>query len=148
MYVQLTTWLAIAALYLGFSMVMGILVRRSRTRSGSDWGYALMLLHGFGLYLPASILVIGSTGSPLVLRIFVTLSGFLLLGLAVEQPDWLPTALFQTGFLYRYFAGSMLLACLWGFASALTTHAVSALIIGMCAIVAGAASLTAPGRAA
>jgi hypothetical protein len=148
MYIRLTTWLATAALYLGFSIVMGILIRKGWARSRSDWDVALMLLHGFGLFLPTSILVMGSTGSPLALRLLVTLSGVLLLGLAAKQPDWLPSALCQIHFLYRYFAAAMLLACLWGFSLALTAHAISALIIGICAIVAGTASLSAPRRAA
>jgi hypothetical protein len=146
-YIRLSTWLAMATLYLGFSMVMGYLIRRARTHPGSFWAVALVGLHAGALYVPGSILVLGTTNSPLALRLSVMLTGFILLALAAEQPAWLPPSLLRTSFLYRYFAVSMLFACVWGLSIAVTSGAFPALIIAMCAAAAGTASLTAPGRA-
>lgn len=146
-YVRLSTWLAMATLYLGFSMVLGYLIRRARTRPGSFWPIVMAVLHAGALYVPGSILVLGTTNSPLGLRLSVMLTGFILLALAAEQPAWLPASLLRTSFLYRYFAVSMLFACAWGLSIAVTSGTFPALVIAMCAAAAGTASLVAPGRA-
>lgn len=148
MYVQLSTWLGIAALYLGFCMVMGFLVRSVRTRSDAIWPIALAVLHALGLFLPGTALVLGATNSSISLRLSVMLCGFALLVLAMEQPTWLPPTLFKASFLYRYFAAAMLFACAWGLSIALTSQALPALVIAVCAAGAGTASLTAPTRTA
>jgi hypothetical protein len=132
--------LGAASLYLGFSGVLGVLIRRAgKRRSVSSCllsaGYACLL------FIPATVFVIERSGWPLAFRLGLLLLAAALITLGILQPVWTPRNVWRPAFGRRYFAAAMALAALWGISLGISAGAPFATAVGMSALVAGAAAL-------
>jgi hypothetical protein len=138
---QLTLWLGIAAIYLGFAGTFGLLLRRWQRGSqpGDRW---LTLLHGILILLPATILVLGFKPWPLLFSLTIILAGGLITYLGTTQPSWTPVRWWQPSFGQRYFAASMAIAALWALAVAWRRISLAPAILAAAALAAALASLT------
>jgi hypothetical protein len=132
--------LGAASLYLGFSAVLGVLLRKAgRQRSKPS------LLLGVGyiclLFLPATVFVLARSGWPPALRLALLLIAASVLALGLLQPVWTPRQLWRPAFGRRYFAAAMALSAMWGFSLGLSAGAVFPMLVGASALAAGAAAL-------
>lgn len=133
--------LGAATLYLGFSGVLGILVRyASLHRSRLAWllgiGYLCLL------FLPATAFVVQRSGWPWVTRLCVLAFAVVVIALSVIQPGWAPRELWHPVFGRRYFAAAMALSAIWGLSLGLSTGALFPGLVGVSALAAAAAALT------
>jgi hypothetical protein len=136
------SWLGIASLYLGFAAVLGLLLRGGHHgRRRLQYG-ALALAHFLFLYLPATALVLGFPGGPLLARLALILSGVCVAWLSFAQPGWLPQQLLCPAFGLRYFGGAMALATLWALGVAISAPAISPSLVATTACLASLASLS------
>jgi hypothetical protein len=137
--------LGAASLYLGFSGVLGVLLRRAgfrRSPPSTLLGLGYLLL----LFLPATVFVIARSGWPIGLRLALLMLAALAIALGLIQPVWTPRKVWRPAFGRRYFATAMALSAMWGFSLGLYTHALFPILIGASALVAGAAALSAQPR--
>lgn len=139
-FLQLTLWLGIAAIYLGFAGTFGLLLRKMERhdRPLHRW---LVLLHGGLILLPSTILVLGFDAWPLSLSLTVVLAGAGIVYLGARQPGWTPVQLWHPSFGQRYFAASMALAALWSLALAWQRPALAPAILAAAALAASLALL-------
>ena len=133
--------LGAASLYLGFSGVLGVLLRyANQHRTVGSWllgvGYAGLL------FLPATAFVIQRSGWPVAIRLGVFLLSMAVAMLAVLQPVWTPRTLWRPKFGRRYFAAAMALSAVWGLSLGISTGAIFPVLVGISAVAAAAASLT------
>jgi hypothetical protein len=136
------SWLGIASLYVGFAAVLGLLLRGDHHgRRRLQYG-ALALAHFLLLYLPATALVLGFPGSPLLARLALILSSVCVAWLSFARPRWLPQQLFCPAFGLRYFGGAMALATLWALGVAISAPAISPSLVATAACLASVASLS------
>ncbi|MFP3854219.1 MAG: hypothetical protein ACLFWD_08005 [Anaerolineales bacterium] len=140
-FLQLTLWLGITAIYLGFAGTFGLLLRKvsRRDRPLHHW---LAILHGGLILLPSTILVLGFDAWPLALSLMLVLAGAGIAYLGARQPGWTPVQLWNPTFGQRYFAVSMALAALWALAFAWQRPALAPAILAAAALAASLASLT------
>ncbi len=132
--------LGAASLYLGFSGVLGILIRyvnqhRSKLAILLGTGYVCLL------FLPATAFVVQRSGWPLFLRLTLLLLAALVAALGLLQPVWAPRELWRPVFGRRYFAAAMALSALWGFSLGISTSTLFPQLVGASALVAGLAAL-------
>ena len=137
---QLTLWLGISALYLGFSGVMGILLRRTWPIHNQTLYRDLAAVYGLLLFFPTSILILSYPGWPLLGRLVLTGTGLTVTALSALQPTWIPKVVWQRAFGHRYFAATMALSALWGLTLSLNTQALVPILVAAAASLAGAAS--------
>jgi hypothetical protein len=140
-HIQLSLWLGVSVLYLGFAGVMGVLLRRvlfgphHPWEKNIAWGYAILF------FLPASIFVGYYPDWTSWSRLVVVVMGLCAVGSGFLQPSWLPANMWRLAFGRRYFAGAMALATLWGISLTIATNAFIPILVATAAVVAGAASL-------
>jgi hypothetical protein len=137
---QLTLWLGISALYLGFSGVMGVLLRRIWPIHRQTRYRDLAIVHGLLLFFPTSILILSYPEWSSLGRLALTGTGLTIAALSALQPAWIPKSVWQRAFGHRYFAATMALSALWGFTLSLTTQALVPILVAAAASLAGAAS--------
>jgi len=137
---NITLWLGVSALYLGFSGVMGVLLRRTWPIHRQTLDRDLAAAHGLLLFLPASILVLSYPEWSLLGRLILMGTGLTVAALSALQPIWIPKVVWQRAFRHRYFAATMALSALWGFSLSLTTQALVPTLVAAAASLAGAAS--------
>lgn len=109
---QSTLWLGIAALYLGFAGVMGVLLRSARQEINTDRS-GLALLHGVLVLIPASLFILRPEIWPLPMALTVLAMGLITMWLGAVQPGWTPPRIWRPSFGQRYFASAMALTALW-----------------------------------
>lgn len=131
----LTLSAGVAATYLGFAGVLGVLLRRAQ----SWW---LPAAHGGLIVLPATVLVLRFEPWPFWFSLLLFAAGALTVALGAIQPDWTPDNLWSLAFGQRYFAATMLVAALWGLSLAMTSPAVMPAALGAAALGAALASLS------
>lgn len=131
----------IAALYLGFAGVMGVLLHRAR-RIAHARPWWLVTLHGVLILLPATILVLGFEAWPSWASLALFVGGIATIALGAIQPAWIPESLWGLAFGQRYFALAMLLAALWGLSFSLSSPALVPAAVGAAALAAALASIT------
>ncbi len=141
LHLQLSLWLGVSALYLGFAGVMGVLLRRTWHGSILRWQKELTAGYGLLLFVPASILMAGFPGWTPLGRLLTLALGLNVVGLAVFQPKWLPANVWRRAFGRRYFAGVMALAAFWGVNLSMATEALVPTLVAAAAGFAGVASL-------
>ncbi len=112
MLLQSMLWLGIAALYLGFAGVMGVLLR-SAHRQGNRTSWWLAGLHGGLVLAPASLFILRPEIWPPVLALSVFAVGLGIIWLGAAQPDWTPPRFWQATFGQRYFGSAMLVTAAW-----------------------------------
>lgn len=139
--ITLSLFAGVAALYLGFAGVMGVLLHRARQipRNRPWW---LVTLHGTLILVPASILVLGFEAWPTWASVALFAGGVGVIALGAIQPPWLPRSLWGLAFGQRYFALAMLLAALWGLSFSLTSPALVPAAVAAAALAAALASIT------
>jgi hypothetical protein len=142
------SWLGIASLYIGFSAVLGLLIRHSRQGRRRLQHGALAVANFVLLYLPATAFVLRFPGSPLLPRLALILGGLCVAWLGFTQPRWLPQKLLCPSFGLRYFAGAMALATLWAVGVAISAPAISPSLVATTACLASVASLSTATRRA
>lgn len=130
----------IAAIYLGFAGVMGVLLHRARhaARSQPWW---LATLHGALILLPATVLILRFEAWPVWASLALFIGGVAAVALGAIQPPWMPQALWGLAFGQRYFALAMLLAALWGLSFSLASPALVPAAVGAAALAAALASI-------
>jgi hypothetical protein len=138
--IRVSLWAGMAALYLGFAGVMGILIRRARLPSASPFDRSLAAVHAALLFGPASALVVSVPEWPMGLRALILAGGLLTTLLAAAQPRWTPKTLWRRPFGQRYFAAVMALAALWEIGLAISSRTLAPTVMGTAAGVAGTAS--------
>jgi hypothetical protein len=109
---DLTLWLAVAALYLGFACVLGVLVRQARA-AGDRWLIALSLVHAILVVTPASVLVLNWSAWPTAVGVGLLIAGVAAAWIGLERPAWVPASWWQQAFAQRYFGIAMTVAALW-----------------------------------
>ena len=153
--IQIMFWLAISTLYVGFAGVMGILINRTLRFGNSRFDLALAFVHGFLLFLPATVLVLAMEPMALSARLLLIGAAFALVWLSAAQPSWLPHGLWEAAFGHRYLAGAMWLAALCGILLTLaivqmsgfpTREALAPMLVAASALLAGAASVFSSSR--
>lgn len=109
---QTTLWLGVAAIYLGFAGVMGVLLRalHRQPATGLRW---LAWLHGGLVLTPATFFILRLEVWPFTVGLAVLAAGIAALYLGATQPSWAPDALWVGRFAHRYFAAAMALAATW-----------------------------------
>ena len=137
---KLTLWLGVSALYLGFSGVMGVLLRHTWPIHRQTLYRDLAAAHGLLLFFPTSILVLSYPEWSLLGRLILTGTGLTVAALSALQPVWIPKVVWQRAFGHRYFAATMALSALWGFTLSLTNQALVPTLVAAAASMAGAAS--------
>lgn len=138
---ELTLWLGIAAIYLGFAGAFGLLLRRSK-QQGQPTDRWLVWLHGGLILLPATILVLSFSAWPFIFSSVVVLLGALTAYFSFTQPSWTPVRWWQAGFGQRYFAASMALAALWALTLTWQQLSLAPALIAAASLAAGFASLS------
>ena len=139
---QILLALGVGTLYVGHAGVTGVLIRRARHSQRRVTDIALASGHGFLLFLPASIAVVGLAELSLMVRATVLIIG---LGVAVTgliQPAWTSEMLWRRTFGLRYFALAMALVALWGFASGSLWTSLAPTLLGAAASLACILSLS------
>lgn len=109
---QTTLWLGIAAIYLGFAGVMGVILRALR-RSPSTGLRWLAWLHGGLVLAPATFFILRLEAWPDLVALAVLAAGAAVIWLGATQPNWAPAKLWAGEFAHRYFAAAMALAAAW-----------------------------------
>jgi hypothetical protein len=137
---QMSYWAAGGLLYLGFSAVLGVLLRRARTSPGFlTWlwtgSYAILL------YLPATVFILQRADWPENLPAATLCLGVLAAMAGAWQPSWIPPGLWRARFGRQYFALSMAAAAVWGLSSGASALALSPAAVGLSALAAGAAAV-------
>ena len=137
---ELTLWLGMAAIYLGFAGVFGSLLRRSQQRhQPSDrW---LAWLHGSLILLPATILVLGFRAWPVLYSLSLVFLGAITAYFSAAQPSWTPVQWWHSKFGRRYFAASMALAALWALTLIWQQLSLAPAMLAFASLAAGFASL-------
>jgi len=132
--------LGAASLYLGFSGVLGLLLRTISHRRSRQ---ALLLGAGyiFLLFLPATVFVLFRSGWPPILRLTLLMISAAVILLALIQPVWAPPQVWRPTFGRRYFAAAMALSALWGISLGLSSGTLFPVLVGLSSIAAGAAAL-------
>jgi hypothetical protein len=132
--------LGAASLYLGFSGVLGLVLRRARRKPSRQ---ALLLGTGYVclLFLPATDFVLQRSGWSLGVRLGVLLLASAVLALSLLQPVWPPRQVWRPAFGRRYFAAAMALSAIWGFSLGLSSGSLFPILLGASALAAGASSL-------
>jgi hypothetical protein len=133
--------LGAASLYLGFSGVMGLLIRYANQHR-TPWAWLFGAGYVSLLFLPATAFVVQRSGWPALLRLGVFLLSIAVALLAVLQPVWAPRQLWRPKFGRRYFAAAMTLSAVWGLSLGISTSAIFPMLVGASAIAAAAAALT------
>ena len=137
---QILLFLGAGALYVGYSGVMGVLIRRATHPERRALDIAAVNVHGFFLFLPASIVLLGLVELSLLARIMLIFSGVGVAAMGLIQPHWTPDKLWKRRFGYRYFATAMAFAAIWGIGLAVSSNSLPAAIIGAAAGLACAVS--------
>lgn len=132
--------LGAASLYVGFSGVLGVLLRavghhRSRPTLLLGMGYVVLL------FLPATVFVLFRSGWPPLLRLTLLLVSAAVILLGLLQPVWTPTQVWRPTFGRRYFAAAMALSAMWGLSLGLSSGTLFPVLVGLSSIAAGAAAL-------
>lgn len=138
---QVLLFLGVGALYIGYSGVMGVLIRRATHPERRNVDIAAVTAHSILLFLPASVVVLGLIELPLLARLVVLFIGLGVATIGLVQPHWTPDKLWQRAFGYRYFAMTMALAAIWGLGLAFSNDSLPPAILGAAAGLAAAASL-------
>ncbi|HEY43821.1 MAG TPA: hypothetical protein G4O11_07550 [Anaerolineae bacterium] len=127
-------------LYIGFSAVMGILLRRAFSKLHRHPYLELAIAHGLLFFLPTSILLLGHPDWPISGRISLVSIGFTITILSIIQPRWLPSMIWRRTFGHRYFTVALALVVLWGVSTILETRTFEPILISIPACLAGFAS--------
>jgi hypothetical protein len=138
---QILLLLGVGALYLGYSGVMGVLIRRATHPERQFLDIAAVSAHAFLLFVPASIVLLGLAELSLLVRILILISGVGVAAMGLIQPHWTPEKLWKRTFGYRYFAIAMALAAIWGLGLAFSNNSLPPAILGAAAGLACAVSL-------
>lgn len=138
---QFLLFFGAGALYIGYSGVMGVLIRRAKHPERRALDIAAVSGHGLLLFLPASIVLLGLVELSLLARIMLIFSGVCVVAMGLIQPQWTPEKLWKRAFGYRYFAIAMAFAAIWGLGLALSSNSLPPAIIGAAAGLACAFSL-------
>ena len=133
-------WLGIAALYLAIASAVGIFSRQAVLDDQSDTDQLVAAGYALAVFVPASALVLSIDLWPEALRIGLLILGGIALWAGLTRPRWLPPQLWQRPFAFRYLAGVMALAAVWGLGQAMSGSAAAPLLIAVSALVAGAAA--------
>jgi hypothetical protein len=140
MILQLSLWSGIVALYLGIAGAVGVFTRQTIAgKSGSRDGL-LAAVYSIALFILAIALVLSIAEWPAALRVMLLMLGIVALWAAYTQPAWVPEFVWHRTFAYRYLAGAMALAALWGISQAMAGSSAAPLLISISAIAAAAAS--------
>ncbi len=131
----------IAAIYLGFAGVMGVLLHRIRG-SHQNTPRGLAALHGILVMLPATVVILAFEGWPSWISLGLFAAGVTTVMLGAIQPSWTPAKLWSLAFGQRYFAAAMLLAALWGISLAWLTPALVPGAVAAAALAAAFTSMT------
>lgn len=137
---QSTLWLGIAALYLGFAGVMGVLLRSARQRNEASARW-LAAVHGILVLIPASLFILRPEIWPTPMALTVLGGGAATLSLGAFQPDWTPRQLWRPTFGQRYFGVAMALTALWSLLVAWQAPSAGPAILAATSIGAACASL-------
>ena len=141
----ISLWSGLLVLYIGFSGVMGMLIRRTTTPP--HWGddRERAALFGLLIFLPSTIFVANYTEWPLWLRLASLMIGSAIMLAAWRQPAWLSINLWGRAFGQRYFAFAMGLTVIWGATLAIVSQSLTPALVSAAATLAGLLSLlTAP----
>jgi len=138
---NLTLWLGVAALYLGFAAVLGALVRLAR--GGADrWLVMLGALHAVLVVAPASVLILGWSAWPAPLGRTLLLAGVAAAWVGLERPAWVPTSWWRLAFAQRYFGFAMAIAAAWALIWIWHQPALGPAIVASAALAAALASFS------
>ncbi len=137
---QLAYWAGASTLYLGFSAVLGIALRRAR--ASRSFGSCL-LAAGYGLFLfaPATIFILQRADWPPGLQTADLAIGAIAILTGAWQPACTPSRMWRDQFGRRYFAVTMAFAALWGLSLGLSAWSLSPIVVGVSALAAGAAAV-------
>lgn len=139
--ITLSLSFGIAAIYLGFAGVMGVLLHQVR-RSQRQASRRLAALHGVLIMLPATVVILGFNGWPNWFSLGLFAAGLATVILGAVQPSWTPAKVWSLAFGQRYFGAAMLLAALWGLSLAWLTPALVPAAVAAAALAAAFTSIT------
>ncbi len=133
--------LGVASLYLGFSAVLGMILRHALLPRGQSWVRKLTVPYGLLLVLPATVLILNLSEWEMLYRLGTVAMGLCAVFIAFTRPRWMPRLLWLRTFGKIYLAGTMALSALWGFSMSLVTQTVGTTVIAAAAGIASIASL-------
>jgi hypothetical protein len=138
---QYSFWLGIASLYLGFSAVLGTMLRYALLPRGQSWMRKMTVPYGVLLILPATVLILNLSEWEMLYRLGTVTMGLCVVFIALTRPRWMPRLFWLRTFGKIYLAGAMALSAIWGFSISLVTQTVGTTVIAAAAGMAGIASL-------
>jgi hypothetical protein len=142
---QLAFWAGGSLLFLGFSTVLGILIRDALgSRALGAWILAAAFV--VFLLLPATIFVLQRSGWPDDLKAIDLIMAAAAALMGIWQPAWTPAGMWHAQFGLRYFALSMAMAAVWGLSLGLADRMVFPALIGVTALAAGIAAVSSTPR--
>jgi hypothetical protein len=138
---QYAFWLGVASLYLGFSAVLGTMLRHAILPRGQYWVRKLTVPYGLLLMTPATVLIVNLSEWEMLCRLGLVTMGLCVAFIAFTRPKWMPKLLWLRRFGKIYLAGAMAFSAIWGFSLSLVTQTVGTTAIAVAAGMAGIASL-------
>ena len=138
---QYSFWLGVASLYLGFSAVLGTMLRYTLLPHGQSWFRKLTVPYGLLLVLPATVLILNLSEWEMLSRLGMVTLGLSVTFIAFTKPRWMPKLLWLRTFGKIYLAGAMALSAIWGISLSLVSQTVGTIVIAAAAGMASIASL-------
>ena len=140
MILQLSLWSGIVALYLGIAGAVGAFTRQAIAGKRDSRDGLLAASYSIALFILATALVLSLADWPVVTRVILLAIGITAIWAAYTRPNLIPEFVWRRTFAYRYLAGVMTLAALWGISQAMAGSSAAPLLISISAIAAAAAS--------
>ncbi len=140
MILQLSLWSGIVVLYFGIAGAVGVFTRHAIAGKRESRIELLPASYSIALFILATALVLSISEWPATMRIILVAIGIAAVWAAYTRPNWIPEFVWHRTFAYRYLAGAMALAALWGINQAMAGSSAAPLLISISAIAAAAAS--------
>ncbi len=138
---EITYWIGIVTLYVGFSGVLGLLIHRAWPAERSPHARVLAILFATFVFLPSTLFIAGALELGWLARtVLIALSTWVVY-LGAHQPGWMPANIWAGPFGRHYFGATMACASLWSISHALISNASASLPLGIAAFFASAAAI-------
>lgn len=140
-WMQMLMFAGIFSLYIGFSAVLGYLLRSLRGPSYRSAGWWIITAYALLIWLPTSAFIVVLGWLPVALRVLVILAGAAVPVLVLSRPDWIPGLVWSRAFNRRYLGITMALVALAALIPWLPEPNIGALTLGVSACIAGLSAL-------
>jgi hypothetical protein len=138
---QILMFAGIFSLYIGFSAVLGYLLRTTRGPSYRCAGWLIISAYATIIWVPTSIFIALLGWLPVILRGLMILSGVTTTILVSSRPKWIPTLVWSRSFNRRYLGVTMVIVALAALIPWLPDPNIGAFTLGIAACIAGLTAL-------